>query len=249
MLVSYFCLMARLRAEAGLGFLCYPIELQGLFMGTIGSKAFRRAELVMIASTHWAFQSGTGLSFEALPGSVMDSFKVADSGRIDPRRLLVAMVGIFLLALAASTYMTMNMMYHYGFMGLRRALNYTNFQWQTLHGGSRVANWLTNPGAMNIGGITAFFSGAAVVLFLGMMRLRFWWWPFHPLGYIAANSWGAHWHYMPFFIGWAAKSLVIRYGGLRLYRTTVPLAVGLIVGDMLNVGIWTMIALVTRGKV
>jgi hypothetical protein len=248
-LVGYFCLMARLRAEAGLGFLCYPIELQGVFMGTIGSKAFRRAELVTIASTHWSFQSGTGLSFEALPGSVMDSLRIAHSGRIDTRRLLVVIIAVFLLALLVSSYVTMAMMYHHGFMGLRRSLSYTNFQWQTLHGGSRIANWLTSPSDVNVGGIAAFFAGGAVVLFLGTMRLRFWWWPFHPLGYIAANSWGGHWHYMPFFIGWAAKSLVIRYGGLRLYRATVPLAVGLIVGDMLNVGVWTVVALVTRGRV
>ncbi len=54
---------------------------------------------------------------------------------------------------------------------------------------------------------------------------------------------------MPFFLGWAFKSIVIRYGGLKLYRATVPLAIGLIVGDMLNSGLWSVIALVTRGKV
>ena len=250
-LVAYFTLMARLRAEAGLGFLCYPIELQELLMGTIGSNAFRRAELVTLVSAHWSFQSGTGLSFEALPGTVMDSFKVADSGRLNSRRLLAAIAGVFLLALLLSSYLTMTMMYRHGFMGFNRALSYTNFSWQTLNAGGRVANWLSDPavGGRNTSGIIAFLAGGAVVVFLGMMRLRFWWWPFHPLGYIAANTWGGHWNYMPFFIGWALKSLVIRYGGLRLYRVTVPLAIGLIVGDMTNVGIWTVVALATHGEV
>jgi len=81
------------------------------------------------------------------------------------------------------------------------------------------------------------------------MRLRFWWWPFHPIGYIAANCWGMHWNYMPFFLGWLFKSLVIRYGGLRLYRTTVPLAIGLIVGDLVNQGIWSIVAIATQGRV
>jgi hypothetical protein len=249
MLVGYFLLMARLRAEAGLGFLCYPIELQGLLMGTVGPGALRRAELVTIVSLHWSFQSGTGLSFEALPGSVMDSFKVADSGRLSARRLLAALAGVFLLALLASTYLTMTMMYQHGFMGMRRALAYTNFSWQTLNAGARVANWLAGPGGHDLGGILAFLSGGAVVLFLGALRLRFWWWPFHPLGYIAANSWGAHWHYLPFFVGWALKSLVIRYGGLRLYRATMPAAIGLIAGDMVNTGVWTVVALATHGSV
>lgn len=63
------------------------------------------------------------------------------------------------------------------------------------------------------------------------------------------QTWGAHWNYMPFLVGWALKSLVIRYGGLRLYRTTIPLAIGLIVGDVTNTGIWAAAALVSQGRV
>jgi hypothetical protein len=250
-MVAYFVLMSRLRAEAGLGFLTYPCEIQELCMGTTGVGVFRRAELVTLISFHWAFQTGTGLSFEALPGTVMESFKVADSGGMNGRQLTKAIVGVVVLALLLSSYMTMTMMYRYGFTGMRVSLAYTNFQWQTLNAGGRIASYLTDPGAAasKPGGIMAVGAGAAVVLFLGMMRLRFWWWPFHPLGYIAANTWGAQWWYMPFFVGWLLKTLVIRYGGLRLYRATVPLAIGSIVGDVANTGIWTVVAVVTGGRV
>ena len=98
-------------------------------------------------------------------------------------------------------------------------------------------------------GLIAILAGGAFAIFLGLMRLRFWWWPFHPVGYMAAMCWGLHWYYMPFFIGWAAKTLVIRYGGLRLYRQTVLLAIGLIVGDLLNSGVWAVVALATGGAV
>jgi len=53
---------------------------------------------------------------------------------------------------------------------------------------------------------------------------------------------------MPLFVGWALKSLVIRHGGLPLYRQTVPLAIGLIVGDVTNTGLWAAVALATRGR-
>jgi len=88
-----------------------------------------------------------------------------------------------------------------------------------------------------------------VTVALGVMRLRFPWWPFRPMGYLASNVWGMHWFCMPFVVGWAAKVLVLRYGGLRLYRRAVPLATGLIVGDMLNRGLWAVIALLTSGAV
>jgi hypothetical protein len=102
---------------------------------------------------------------------------------------------------------------------------------------------------MNPDGIIAMGAGAVMAVVLGAMRLRFYWWPFHPIGYLAANCWGWNWYLTPFVLGWLGKVLVVRYGGLRLYRQTVPLAVGLIVGDMLNRGLWVMVALVTRGTV
>jgi hypothetical protein len=57
-----------------------------------------------------------------------------------------------------------------------------------------------------------------------------------------------HWYYMPFFIGWLLKTLAIRYGGLQLYRRTVPLAIGLIVGDLVNQGLWVAISLAAGGR-
>ncbi len=36
------------------------------------------------------------------------------------------------------------------------------------------------------------------------------------------------------------KLLITRYRGLRLYRATVPVAIGLIVGDMLNLNLWNV---------
>lgn len=53
---------------------------------------------------------------------------------------------------------------------------------------------------------------------------------------------------MPFFLRWVVKTLVIRYGGLQLFRKTVPLAIGVIVGDLLNRGVWSVVSLVTGGR-
>jgi hypothetical protein len=91
-------------------------------------------------------------------------------------------------------------------------------------------------------------AGALVTFFLGAMRLRFWWWPFHPIGYLASNTWLMYLYYTPFLFGWMAKTLVVRYGGLRLYRQTVPLAIGFIAGDLLNEVLWGIVTLVTGNR-
>jgi hypothetical protein len=49
-------------------------------------------------------------------------------------------------------------------------------------------------------------------------------------------------------VGWLGKSLVTRYGGLRLYRQTVPLAIGLIAGSMMDQMVWTIYHIVMYGR-
>jgi hypothetical protein len=43
--------------------------------------------------------------------------------------------------------------------------------------------------------------------------------------------------------------LVIRYEGLRLCRSAIPSAIGLIVGDLLNSGVWARVRIVTQSRV
>ena len=97
-------------------------------------------------------------------------------------------------------------------------------------------------------GTLAIGAGAGVAVFLGLLRLRFWWWPLHPIGYLAAFTWGMHMYYMPFFVGWLAKTLTVRYGGLRLYRKLIPAAIGLVTGDLLNEAMWGVVSLVTGSR-
>jgi len=58
--------------------------------------------------------------------------------------------------------------------------------------------------------------------------LRF---PLHPLGYLIATAyrnecplWG------PFFVVWVLKSLILRLGGVRLYKQLIPTFLGLALG-------------------
>ena len=57
-----------------------------------------------------------------------------------------------------------------------------------------------------------------------------------------------HWYSQPFFLGGLLKSAAIRYGGLPLYRRTVPLAIGLIVGDFVSQGMWVLVLSVLRAS-
>jgi hypothetical protein len=248
--LGYFGMWARLRAETGVGFLAFPIQIQDVSMIPFGSQSFRVSELVALVTMRWAYTPGFSVSSEVFPGAALEAFKIADAARLRARRLAPAMVAGFLLSLVVGIAIFMRGVYQYGWFGLAVSRG----GWlgpQSINDGARIVSFLTDPSVSkpDLNGIIALLAGAAVVIILGTMRLRFWWWPFHPVGYIASNTWGFHWWCLPFFIGWVGKTLAVRYGGLRLYRATVPLAVGLIVGDLLNGGLWIAVKVVTAGRV
>jgi len=248
LVVAYYAMWARLRAEAGLGFLPFPLEIGNAAVSLVGSHALTPRELVALISVRWTYFPGFGSTAEVLTGNALESYKVADAAGVNARRLTRLMVACFLVALVFGTWVLLTAFYREGYFGLLASRS----SWppyQTLNDGGRIFSALTDLNKPDPRGFIAIGAGAAVTVLLGAMRLRFWWWPFHPLGYLAANCWGMHWSYMPFFLGWVGKVLVIRYGGLRLYRAAVPLAVGIIVGQQLNAGLWAIVALWTGGRV
>lgn len=74
--------------------------------------------------------------------------------------------------------------------------------------------------------------GAALIVGIG--RLRFTWWPFHPMAFVFLGGWPGYFHYFSFFLGWIIKLSVTKYGGASAYQNMKPLMVGLIAGSMLG---------------
>jgi hypothetical protein len=248
LILAYFLIWARIRAETGLGLLPFPIEINELMMVPFGSRIFRLREMISLVSLRWAYSPGITTSYEVFASTMIESYKIADSARLNSRRLTAGIAGGFVVSLAVGIPLVLIGIYHYGWFGF----GFTRSGWLTnvgSYGGGQIAGYLTDPryAAADVNGLLGLLGGGAAVLFLGLMRLRFWWWPFHPIGYLAANTWGLQLWAMPFFVGWLAKTLIIRYAGLPLYRRTIPLAAGLIVGDLLNGGLWGVVRLVRLG--
>ncbi len=248
-ILGYYLVFARLRAETGLGFSMFPLELEFLLNTPFGPTFFKVREIVIIMSMRWTYGQGFGVIYEQISGNTLESYKIADAAGLNPRRLTAAWVGAFLIVLPLALGVILAGMYHYGWYDLR-GLHGGWFGPQSTQDGGRII-WrvLDHPPGPDTHGLIAILLGGAVGFVLGVMRMRFWWWPFHPVGFMAAMCWGMNWYWAPFFIGWAAKSLVVHYGGLRTYSRSIPFASGLIVGDLLNAGFWGLLGLVTGGQI
>jgi hypothetical protein len=109
-----------------------------------------------------------------------------------------------------------------------------------------VSAWMQQPLGPNWPGLLGIVAGFAFSYFLMTMRYRFVWWQFHPIGYAIAADWTTGLIWLPLLIGWAGKSLAMRYLGPKAYRAGVPLALGLIMGEFIVGGFWSLLAMLTR---
>ncbi len=86
--------------------------------------------------------------------------------------------------------------------------------------------------------ITAMFMGAGVMTFLLVMRRLFYWWPLHPLGYVALSIDGI---WFSFLLGWLAKRTILKYGGGSALPRATEFFLGLFVGQFFMAGFWFVV--------
>ena len=106
-------------------------------------------------------------------------------------------------------------------------------KWSDTSGWDRYAGWLKAPKPANTSAALAIVVGFLFAAFLQAMRVRFFWWPFHPLAYAVSGSWEMNLLWLPLFIAWLTKVLLLRYGGMRTYSGALPFFYGLILGQFI----------------
>jgi hypothetical protein len=107
--------------------------------------------------------------------------------------------------------------------------------------------WLRNPGDANWSGTRAIGLGALITMVLMAIKLRFPSWPLHPVAFPLAWSWPIDAMLPAIAATWLVKLVLLRYGGLRAYRTALPLFLGFIVGDALTGLAWQIVRPLTAG--
>ena len=108
---------------------------------------------------------------------------------------------------------------------------------------NRLNGWMQTPQPPNGLANGAIGVGFLFCSLLMLARIRFPWWPLHPIGYAISSSWSINLVWMPLFIAWIAKGVLMRYGGVGLYRKALPFFLGLILGQMIVGSIWHLIGL------
>lgn len=239
---SIITVVSRLVAEAGLfyvGYKIFPFEVMMPFTGTksVGGPG-------LITSVMWNQGIQREFRVDTMP-FFLNNMKMADVAKIDKRSALTGVWVAVFVGLIAVWVNYLALFYKYG------AVNIGSWTTGFAQNAARSAtSYIVSPLAPNLKDVMTMAIGAGVTAFLFFMTRVFLWWPFHPIGFVMAGSYSIYHMWWPVFIGWLAKVLILKLGGIKVFQKLVPFFMGLILGECVIIGTWVCIdlALGTRGN-
>ncbi|MBT3267439.1 hypothetical protein HN371_09820 [Candidatus Poribacteria bacterium] len=167
----------------------------------------------------------------------LESYKLAEAANASRRGLTVAMIVASVVGLLACYLVILPLFYHYG--SASQVTGYSEHLAREAY--VRLESWRTQPKPTDWPVMRQLGAGLGLTVGLMALRHRFLWFPFHPVGFAVAGSWTMSWMWFSVFISWGLKLAILRSGGIGLYRRLAPFFVGLVLGQYLAGGAWTII--------
>jgi len=236
LLILVFLIAAtRIRAETGNAWPMGPeVDAFRLMMTVAGTSAYSAADLTAMTYVR-AATAGQDFRGVCMPQE-LDGLKIADSTGMRPGRLAKVMVLAIAFGVTVSFIVALHVWMTNGVLAKGET-------WRGMRGKASfdlLATWLKNPVPPDRGGMLGIGFGALFTALLAYLRMRYTWWPFHPVGYAMSNTFTSSNMWTPFLIAWLAKVVITRAGGMKLYRRGLPFFLGLIAGDFLGGGTTTL---------
>lgn len=242
--ISFALLTAVTRMRAELGPPAHDLHYGGpdeMMTAVMGTQAIGPGGLAMFSMFWWLTRAYRS---HPMPHQ-LEGFKIAERRNMSMRPLFWAMMLAGVVGAVAGFWGMLHIGYRYGMgtanVGLA-AHAFAREPWD------RLNRWLEVPQPPNRASELAIVVGLLFSLFLLLMRTRFAWWPFHPVGYAVSSSWSMGLLWGPLLIAWLIKLLVLRWGGLRLYRRGLPLFLGMIIGECMAGAVWSLIGVAFQTK-
>jgi len=225
--------IARVRVELGTPQEIYFVTPGRIIARTLGTRMFSPGDLTIMSYFYW-FNRG----YTCPPmANQMEAFKMGDIGKVSQRSLSLSMVIAIVFAIIVSFWSNLDIRYRYGaevsILNNKEFIGRESFE--------PLANWLSNPLKADIPGIFFMIGGFIFTFFLMAMRMRYFWWQFHPGGYALAVSYAMDYFWFAFMISWTIKSLILKRGGIAALRKSTPFFLGLILGDYTGGSLWAIL--------
>ncbi|MEI8139204.1 MAG: DUF6785 family protein [bacterium] len=89
--------------------------------------------------------------------------------------------------------------------------------------------------------------GAGITGAVAFLRMKFMWFPFHPIGYVLASSYFMKGSWFVLFLAWLARLVLFRLGGAHVIRRgLVPFCVGMFLGCVASIVVFDVVGICLR---
>lgn len=273
-----FIVVARLSAEAGLFFIIPNIWTASLLLGFFGIEGLGPEALIALSMLSGPFLAQPRTPMVAVAINGLRAFEKMRPGDEEgggersrwsgPARLAPWLAGMMILSFVVTIGVSLTIQYNEGTTphnAYHRENQVGSKMWQMLGQVSELTTRGQLAEATAVDGIVDHVTHAApdtmrlwwlavgMALTLGMAfaRLRFVWWPLHPILFLVWASPGSGAFALGFFLGGIVKAVVVRIGGYRLFTAGKPAMAGIIAGELLMALFWISVGLayyLTTGK-
>lgn len=221
-LVYFGLAVAVTRMRAQFGAPVHDLHFTGpdqIITSALGTKDFPRKDLITFALYWWFNRAYRN---HPMPHQ-MEAMRMQD--RVGSRNwgLAQAIMIATVVAIISSFWTSLHMYYDLGASAKAHMFSGESYY--------KLASWIVAPQGTNWYALSAIGVGCAFGLFLQTMRMRYMWWPFHPLGFAISGNWEMNLVWMPLLIAWLLKTAIVKWLGDKTYQRAAPIFLGLILGQ------------------
>ena len=240
---------ARARAEAGAAMVwLFPFyQHKRMMIYITGSEIYQRFggwSNLTIFSLLMFMSRGF---FQSMMAYQIESTKIAEEARIRQRVMSWWLVAALVVGLAGAYVIHLQAYYTHGANILEGGTTQGGYRTQlAVQEYEGLASYARGHSAPDRPRTVAGGVGLLVTVALIIARSIFLRFPLHPLGYAMATAYGSP-LWGPFFIVWLIKTLILRIGGMGMYRRLIPFFLGIVVGHFFTAGlVWGWLSIINE---
>jgi hypothetical protein len=221
--------VSRIVSESGLMYARMPITPQSFTFYTLGISKMESTAAVSLGMSYATF--GLGNTFGAT--TLTHVAKLGAEIKLKTRALFTALVIALVVSLVISAAFTLYLGYTHGAY---------NFNVYTFNSGNRaiyktVVDKMLKPFDLSLPRLGFFGIGATLAGICSFLRYRYLWWPLSPIGLTVFPTGVLTHQVFSIFLVWLTKMILLKIGGIALYRRVMPLFMGLLLGYVLGIAV------------
>jgi hypothetical protein len=211
------------------------------FLHRISGGQIFSAPAAVVASLQGSFLISD--SREVLGPHAMNALRIWSVFRKRRRLFLPIMLVTLAAGLAAAGYSTLRWVYYD--QGVLNVPIGSSHLYHLVNLYNEVHTMISQPWQGAQADYGALATGVGGMALLMALRGRFYWWPINALGFAIAMSWCTRELWFSFFLGWLAKTVILKFGAGQTLRGGRQFFLGVIVAEAMFITLLTVFSMLT----